>query len=291
MLDKGFVFHARTVLDAASLASLKSRPGQHKIPSQTQKRQIKAYIVTTDSGEPTRWTKDEVRDWVKNANKIYEQVGVQFELLDELAAPNDIQVFPNNDGFTLENDADAGALFSTHYNAPATDPANAKPTDAIEVYFVDRFAYPPSLPNPAGLSSSEGLGSGTFKEDGIAIANNSDANHFRVLAHELGHACGLLDIYTDRPSTSIGSGLVRMSWAPDDWNDGPDPAYYESQLEQQTLVKRLLMYGGGGVITAIDIPSGSVYGVDYFDSLVQVNVGVKPPSGAATAFTRNPKHR
>jgi hypothetical protein len=38
MLDKGSVFHARTVLYAASLASLKSRPGQHKIPTQTQKR-------------------------------------------------------------------------------------------------------------------------------------------------------------------------------------------------------------------------------------------------------------
>jgi len=94
--------------------------------------------------------------------------------------------------------------------------------------------------------------------DGLAIEAGCTAN---VLAHELGHAAGLKDIYYKNGNKEIPvDALVKKTWLKEDWNNGPPPAYYDLSLRQADLVKRLLMHGYS-YGNNIDIPAGKVYGV------------------------------
>lgn len=91
---------------------------------------------------------------------------------------------------------------------------------------------------------------------GIVIG---DGGNFRTLAHEIGHACDRRDIYPSNGGFAV-SGAVSETREPKDWNSGPGPQYYDTSLDQENLIYRLLMYGTYST-TKADIPRGSIYGV------------------------------
>jgi len=73
--------------------------------------------------------------------------------------------------------------------------------------------------------------------DGIAIAENAKPN---TLAHEIGHACGLDDIFLDDVGYELVSEALLGSA---NWSGGTGTGYYPSGLLHRNLIQRLLMYG------------------------------------------------
>jgi len=126
----------------------------------------------------------------------------------------------------------------------------------------------------------------------MAIAKNASAV---TLAHEIGHACGLRDIYSYvRNNTNqithhiFNAGVVKAEYMdPLDWGAG----YYAADLQQTNLITRLLMYGYIHP-NANHIPHGNVYGVYR----PKINGVIQPPTiGLAPVglkdFNRQPQHR
>ena len=89
-----------------------------------------------------------------------------------------------------------------------------------------------------------------------------------VLAHEIGHQCGLDDLYVDMTNTPlVVAGQPSSSRLPRDWGEG----YYPKNLMQVDIIQRILMYGVTSASTSypgIDIPSGQVYGLCYTNAPV-----------------------
>jgi len=111
------------------------------------------------------------------------------------------------------------------------------------------------------------------------------------LAHELGHACGLRDIYewfrdpTTGVVTSINdAGLTRASYMhPKDWAAG----YYPRGLLHTNLITRVLMYGYSHDTKGC-IPYGDAYGVYLPVNATQLITGMAPVG--FKDMKRNPTH-
>ena len=91
---------------------------------------------------------------------------------------------------------------------------------------------------------------------GIIIEASASA---ATIAHEMGHACGLEDIYSEYTGSNFVievSGTISKIRMPDDWGR------YSSDTDQGDFVKRLLMYGVDDR-DGVDIPYGDVYGAWY----------------------------
>ncbi len=143
-------------------------------------------------------------------------------------------------------------------------------TGGVELYFVQTIT--------GGNRNLNGI----KRDKGIAIAAIGDAS---TIAHEVLHACGLVDIYpqiTVLPQEDKVSipDVCAPEMLPSDWCGG----YYEPGLMQKFVVARLIMSptGYGNVpLPRADIPSGSVWGYRNFsttgdpaDELELRNVGL-----------------
>ena len=126
-------------------------------------------------------------------------------------------------------------------------------TDGVEVYFI-----PGNGSGPIGQHA----------RTGIIIRDSAGA---ASLAHELGHACGLHDIYVENGELTEG---VKESWMPQDWNNGTGCRFYDPMLTQKGAIGRLLMFGYESAAKA-DIPMGGVFGNDRNEGgvLGVMNVG------------------
>ena len=134
-------------------------------------------------------------------------------------------------------------------------------TDGIEVYFIPG-------------SGSPGEAKGKWTRQGIIVKATGNAT---TLAHEIGHACDLRDIYCTVSNEVIAVFYegVKQSWMSQDWNNGTGCRFYDPMLAQHQAVKRLLMFGKGDG-EKCDIPLGSVYGRDDNGDLGNLNVGRWP---------------
>ena len=78
-----------------------------------------------------------------------------------------------------------------------------------------------------------------------------------VFAHEIGHACGLADIYDWYEGTSfVVQGASRKEWMPHDWGR------YRNGHNHAAIIRQLLMYGYHSD-DSIDLSYGDVYGLWY----------------------------
>ena len=112
---------------------------------------------------------------------------------------------------------------------------------------------------------------------GLVMSARADST---TLAHEIGHAFGLSDVYVSAhegqsgassPSTlSVATNFICYACAPFDWNGGchgrgeGGSRYYQNSARMATIVPRLLMYGvhdGNG--SQRDITIGPVDAVHY----------------------------
>lgn len=111
--------------------------------------------------------------------------------------------------------------------------------EGLNLYFVSRII---------------GEGVAFHTDYGIVFDRNFSASQ---IAHEIGHACGLNDVYDWVDGTNVVvNGECRKSWMPYDWGR------YKSVGTHDLILKRLLMYGYTDN-SGSDITYGDIHGLWY----------------------------
>jgi hypothetical protein len=189
---------------------------------------VHVFSVCGTNGVPAR-TRASVEGLFPLANELYRQAGMSFRLASFQTVTNEAwTVLP----YQSTPDSVYAALF-----------ASGSAPDGIELYCV------------RCLGAARGV---TIAGQGVAVDWSADG---RTLAHEIGHACGLHDVYVANTNAAPGlvvTGGVRRAWAPGDWPAGDsEENYYPAGLDQPALVRRLLMCGYDEN-TRADLPAGDV---------------------------------
>ena len=189
---------------------------------QSEEVKLKCWIVSDDRNE-NKWTTESVSNHIDGVNQIYSQVCMKFAI-HSISSTNDAYL-ANVD---LTNTVQWMTLTSIEQN-----------TGMLELYFV-----PVVYGGATAFQTSRG----------IVIGLRANA---RTIAHEIGHACGLPDIYNEDRETSLKVlGMPSKERMPDDWG------WYPPSMKQADLVRRLLMYGVYSD-TKADITYGDIYGLYY----------------------------
>ena len=222
---------------------------------------IVVWITCDTEGHPVLF-ENQIGPLVESANVLLRQVCVSCYV-------HQVSYTNREDWLNLEN------YDSLDFWQKAADIVSVSNTvDGIEMHFIEE------------IDEIEGLN--TF--GGIVLPAETSG---RVLAHEIGHAFGLRDIY-DVHDHAVGSvvGRVRKNRCQDDWTGSDDRGFYKNDdtLSQAELIHRLVMYGYADPDSA-DFSWGNIEGLAKGPSnsgsvtLQTVPVGVFP-----TGTPPNPHH-
>ena len=194
---------------------------------------ITAWIVSDAENNPARKAED-VQAMIAPLNDIYRQVGVSFYLDSVIvtnipAAYNLLYDSTTNGVWNFDRLVDIG-----------------RNTGGIECYFVDDMHHLDGNGGPVGANSAKGI---------VLTASAGVA----TLAHEIGHAFGLCDIYVSAKEKDdgafgendkdVGQVSISSTGTPDDWNGGcggrgdPGARYYRHGTKMSVIIPRLVMYG------------------------------------------------
>ena len=174
----------------------------------------------------TGFNASDVTNLVDGVNQIYRQVAMPFEI-DSLSYTNNTYLSDLN----YSNKAQRNAICNITNN-----------TGGLELYFIRELNGTPTA---------------FHNQNGIVIGPDANA---RSVAHEIGHACNMRDIYATYTGTGLSvTGFPTKVRMPDDWG------WYPPTLTQAELIRKLLMYGVKSDIKA-DISFGDIYGLRYTNS-------------------------
>jgi hypothetical protein len=208
---------------------------------------IHAFFIC-DSNGVVAVSSSTVNDWIAEANRIYRQVAMSFTLAS-------INSVTNQDWFVIRDAAAFCDMISSH-----------DVEDSLEVYFVS------SIYNGGGLSLP----------GGIAIQAGSGERRAHVLAHELGHACALKDIFDHALDASpVCQDLLGGE---QNWSGGNETGNHNPSLKHNDMILRLLMYGWIIPLGADDIPLTGVKDfTDFYPQSYLRSVGL-------SSMNRQPSH-
>ena len=210
---------------------------------------LRAWIIGNGNNKYSR-TVDQVRQMVKDLNDVYAQVGVTLNLVEPVVVTN----IP--DAYDAYCEAPTNSTMRWTFDR-IVDIASG--TGGLECYFINSFAD--SADTKAAHVSR-----------GIVVTSRATKS---TLAHEIGHAFGLCDIYKSSEGgenlLALGNGdKASFSNLYDDWNGGcsgqgtPGARYYQSGTTMRNIVNRMLMLGAVPEDdTRRDITNGGIYGVHY----------------------------
>jgi hypothetical protein len=185
---------------------------------------IHVYIICDANGTPAVSTAT-VDAWVAEANRIYQQAAMTFTRASVTT------VTGHNDWFEIDD--------STEFYQMTSYASN---TGGLELYCVTFIEK--STTN--GRHSSPQIGGAAR---GMAVRAGA---HLATLAHEIGHACGLKDLYKEYYPCS---GLVSEDKVtPPNWSGGEGTGYYSPTLSYCDLTYRCLMDTVRPSTTRADIP-------------------------------------
>ena len=183
------------------------------------------WIVADDTGE-SHHSPESITNQVVSLNRIYSQVAMSFTI-ESISQTNCTRL--------------ANVVYS-NATQKAELCALASQADGLEVYFVESITE-----NTAAFCG----------RSGIVVSRDVNGT---TLAHEIGHACGLSDIYDSysRETDLAVTGMLQKIYFTHDWG------WYPENVTQAQLVQRLLMYGyNTGSTHKGDISRGDVYGLWY----------------------------
>lgn len=181
-------------------------------------------IVRSDEGESSNPTSvSQISNELVEVNRVFRQVAMSFRL----------------DSCVYTNDSSLASIVETNAVQLVDLMSILDCGEGLNLYFVPRII---------GESHA-------FQIDyGIVFGRGFTANE---IAHEIGHACGLKDVYDWAHGTDmVVGGKLRKSWMPD------DSGRYRTIATQDEVLKRLLMYGYSGN-SGVDLTYGDVYGLWY----------------------------
>ena len=206
---------------------------------------VRAWIIT--DGEEAPVTTSKVFEMIKEANDIYAQVGVNFNLVEPVTVTNIPSAYK---AYYNSNQAQEGKWTFDQIVDIASD------TGGIECYFIDSFIDKEdtmAANNSYGMVMTKDVSSTTF-------------------AHECGHLFGMRDIYIEhkdfnqlKVNTYEMASYERMS---EDWNGGcygngmSGARYYRYQTSMRSVIQRMLMFGLQND-SKRDIVAGDVFGLWY----------------------------
>ncbi len=201
---------------------------------------VRAWIL----GNNTHYsrTEAEVRAMFEGVNEIYRQAGMRF-VVESVTYTNMPSYLNIDDGPDFNNNLRLVCDIATG-------------TGGLEFYFVDELKNSQyAACNVHGANASN---------LGIVASTNATAI---TLGHEIGHSCGLQDIYDSHIETPLTvSGDISRTRLPDDWGSMDEQGYYPSGVNQVSLLRRLLMYGYK-IPSAKDLSYGDIYGLYYISTL------------------------
>ena len=192
-------------------------------------------------------------DLTMSGNDIYRQVGVSF-YLDSVIVTNIPAAYNLLYDTTTNGVWDFDRLVGVGHD-----------TSGIECYFVNRFIRTNGKRSPVAANTDHGM---------VLTAKAG----VTTLAHEIGHAFGLKDVYVSSEEKDdealdvkdVSSCAICSEKATDDWNGGcdgsgdPGARYYQHGTKMSAIIPRLVMYGiVDEVDTRRDITRGNVDGVWY----------------------------
>ena len=181
-----------------------------------------------------------------DANKVFAQAGMTF-------VNGGVSYVNQNDWYN----APASTSFNAYTNTLAQIVTSRPAYYGIKVFVINAFVRPDfSVENRAVTVPVNGFVHGI-----VFPAVFSGV----ILAHEIGHVCGLKDIYDDvsvygGPDFPILGQSVTQTDLPLDWTG--EQGYYESTLTKAEIIHRLLMFGRHSISGShFDIPRGEIFGI------------------------------
>ena len=210
---------------------------------------------------------------VEYANRIYEQVGIRFNLL---SISRDVGT--TNDWVLAEYDVDpmTGATNRNQISAQAITLMNSYTNhDCVELYFVGMITNN----NAAAFRSVPG----------IAVSQLATSH---VVAHEMGHALGLSDCYnysevnanTTKDFSKIDISVACFASRMRDWGSALGRGFYAKSDKYALVQQSFLMYGRDGK-TSVDIPDGAVLSIS--NKAMSVGSAYHIPVGASAIKQNN----
>ncbi|MBQ7189835.1 MAG: hypothetical protein IJR99_10510 [Kiritimatiellae bacterium] len=190
---------------------------------------VNVYIVCSTGGYMVK-APAEVQTVFAGVNDIYRQVGVSFRVVGIHSVTNDDWlIIWNEDG---------------DWPKARQVTAYAQNTGGLECYFVQ------TIDTVYGLSHAGGM----------VLEGTSDA---RAVAHEIGHACGLKDVYVNSPDDTplAVTGEISRERLGAAWGSTGGRCFYASGLHPADLLRRLLMYGDDDNSPGCAFSYGDIYGL------------------------------
>lgn len=231
----------------AQVGDCRSRPIEMKALV-VEPLSVKTTVWIVGNRNGTYYARDAsaVSNIMTDVNKIYEQIGVSF-YIDSISLTN------RYDWLNLKY---SGSRIGYDIGKRRELANISKLTGGIELYFIDELAR--------GKNANH-------DRYGIVVSTNGTAT---TVAHEIGHAFGLADIYPTRkqkPHWALPDPMLFAGHAPDDWSNGDGCRYYRMGLSQEDLIQRLMMCGFG-VHGRYDLSFGMIYGyaADGVDGMINV---------------------
>ena len=228
---------------------------------------VYAYILGHNGDYRT--TAVEVTNLIAGVNEIYEQVGMKFEI----ATVSNKLV--NSDLLVIDADA-------VRKSVPLGICNLAQHANGLEIYFVHEIKWN----GVTGFNWFPG-------EQSVGIIVPAGVSTI-VLAHEIGHSCGLEDIYHTAPLNSYPNqpqivGNIRSDWLPGDWGSTSPTEHFYFDNRQQGIIETLLMLGTG--TSKGDLSFGNIHGIWFRlvdgEKIFRTSMA---PVGVSSNLNRNPRH-